>query len=179
MINVPSSIDLNQIISQKRSLLMGLSMIAVMLYHQWWMDDDPITKFFHMFGNCGVDIFMLISGWGIAKSLQKNEIKQFYRNRIVRILPTCLFVGSCKLLVDYFAGVPHDWSTTISILFCTNLWYIATIWKLYLLSPLFYRMLLWNAKLTIAISVIIATGQPHLNATLTFRAIVNNCKQPS
>ena len=38
-------------------------------------------------GYAGTDVFMLLSGYGIAKSLAHNSIKQIYIHRLRRILP--------------------------------------------------------------------------------------------
>lgn len=102
----------------------------------------------------GVDVFLFISGIGIAYSLSKvqeteGQIKltNWYLKRLKRIyvpflllsIPYCLY----KILFE-------DWSVADGILYIANLgflingrgaWYVSLILLAYLLSPFLYRLL--------------------------------------
>lgn len=55
-------------------------------------------------GYMGVDIFMLLSGYGIAKSLSRNTLKRFYVNRIRKILPLWSIMMITVLCVNLISG---------------------------------------------------------------------------
>lgn len=55
-------------------------------------------------GYMGVDIFMLLSGYGIAKSLDRNSTKQFYINRIRKIIPLWLIMISAAYAIKLSGG---------------------------------------------------------------------------
>lgn len=74
---------------RNRTILMCIAIIAVISYHLA-LRGIPIGRL--NIGYAGVDIFMLLSGYGIGKSLLKNSVKQFYKNRIHRIFPLWLFM---------------------------------------------------------------------------------------
>ena len=58
-----------QDISEKRTLLMGVAMLSIMLFHQGWIWGwNPFFAFFHFYGNWGVDIFFFVSGFGLYYS---------------------------------------------------------------------------------------------------------------
>lgn len=44
-------------------------------------------------GGGGVDVFLVVSGFGIAFSISKNNRKTYFVHRINRLLPTCVFFG--------------------------------------------------------------------------------------
>lgn len=64
-----------ELLHRNRISLMGFSMICIMLYHQPWFVDNPIASWFHLLGYIGVEIFLVLSGFSIAYSLQKNNLK--------------------------------------------------------------------------------------------------------
>ncbi len=134
-----------QDISTHRSSLMGLSIIAIQLFHQKFLGTFPFT-IFHYYGYWGVDVFLLLSGMGLVNSLQKNTLKIYYQRRIMRILPSCAFFGILKtivfLIISMACIVPDDtfqcnWGTPL----CLDLWYIRAIIVYYLLSPVLYKYL--------------------------------------
>ncbi|OFC72443.1 acyltransferase family protein [Alteromonas confluentis] len=87
--------------------LRALAVIAVMIFH--------LQGSFLPGGFTGVDIFFVISGYVVARSLAAREpgnfssyIVAFYRRRILRIFPaliTCLVLTSC--IVIFF--IPQAW----------------------------------------------------------------------
>ncbi len=76
-----------------RPYFMGVSIIAIFLYHIWSFTKSGdnielnfISNFF-LHGEFGVDIFFFLSTYGLSYSVNKNSLKQFYFNRFVRIAP--------------------------------------------------------------------------------------------
>lgn len=81
-----------------RELLMCLAIIGVIFYHLA-LRGIPIGRL--NIGYIGVDIFMLLSGYGIGKSLQHNSICKFYKNRARKIMPiwTLMILLSWSIIV--------------------------------------------------------------------------------
>ena len=65
-----------------RELLMCIAIICVVFYHLA-LRGIPIGRL--NIGYIGVDIFMLLGGYGIGKSLQHNSLSKFYKNRVRKI----------------------------------------------------------------------------------------------
>lgn len=123
-----------------RSAVMGLAILAVMLFHQHFLYALPF-KAFHVFGYWGVEVFMFLSGMGIAKSLEKGGLAGFYLRRAARIFPACALAGSAKLAVFAAAGATLSgiaaathagWWSVLGF----DLWFIDAILLMYLFSPL-------------------------------------------
>ena len=124
------------LLSKHRSVIMGIAMMMIVLYHQPF-STFPGSALIHRYGMLGVDIFLFLSGFGIYFSLAKSKDKSigsFYRRRLVRILPTAILAG---LLVTIPCGAPssHPWSLSVTGL---NLWYIRSILLLYLIAPFLF-----------------------------------------
>lgn len=79
-------------ISKNRNILMGIAMLWVILHHcncnTHYKIPLALQFPFLNLGYLGVDIFVLLSGFGIYCSLSKNEnVLQFLYRRIVRLIP--------------------------------------------------------------------------------------------
>ena len=163
-------------ISLHRSAIMGISIIAIILFHQ-----DFATSFslniFQYYGFWGVDIFLLLSGMGLVNSLQKYPIRIFYQRRLLRLFPSCLLCGIFKclffLVIETFYIFPNDtkfinWLSPFSL----DLWFIRTILVYYLLSPCLYKYLQGKAGITMALVIIL-----FLINDLFFR--IHDCNSPT
>lgn len=146
-------------ISEHRSTMMGLSIIAIILFHQHVMDDFPLTVF-RYYGYWGVDLFLLLSGMGLVNALQKYHLRMYYQRRLQRLLPSCLFCGILKCIIVLSlsaivlipSGFPHiNWLSPLSL----DLWYIRAILVYYLLSPFLHKQLQVSPWLTIGIITIL------------------------
>ena len=134
----------NDLLSKNRTFIMGCAMIAIMLFHQPFFYDYYVVTFFHLFGHWGVDVFLLVSGFGVINSLQKNTIKQYFKNRINRLVPPCIFVGACKCLLMLLGFINFAVYNDNYLLILTELsmWYIYAIVIYYAISPSLYKLLL-------------------------------------
>ena len=139
--------NLNEVIGDNRSMLMGFAIISVIAYHLAFRvhPEIPIFKGLVYYGWIGVEIFMFVSGWGLYHSLQKSgNLVAFYRRRLKRIFPAYLLVNVAFAFVEkislwdfilrfttigYWAGVAQfDW-------------YIPCIVLFYILSPFLFKWL--------------------------------------
>lgn len=119
-------------------------------------------------GYMGVDVFMLLSGYGIAKSLSRIPIKQFYINRTRRIFPLWAIMIIVSFFVDMlFSGGGCNISlllgnvTTLSFYYNPDLlpeWYLSTLILFYVLSPILKKLLEkvgWGLLVMISLAVIL------------------------
>ena len=81
---------------ENRYYLMGIAIIWIVLFHVFlWTDmsDIKTSWWIALFdkGALGVDIFLLLSAFGLQASIDHNSIGCFYKNRIKRIFPIYVF----------------------------------------------------------------------------------------
>lgn len=135
-------------ISQRRSFLMGIAIILIMFCHNTvrWPHYTELWKVFSQFAQCGVDIFLLLSGYGLFYSYQKKGGLFFLKKRFKRIIPTYLIISGAYIFFIYLMG-GDVWQTIwdyslVSFFLEGNLrvWFIAAILLLYLLFPLIYHI---------------------------------------
>ena len=95
-----------ELISRRRSELMGFAIIIVMLFH---VNTPRADAFFGLrrMGNLGVDIFLFLSGIGLWFSWAKQQNwKRFYINRALRIYPAWLLVAGYFYISHFHYGHP-------------------------------------------------------------------------
>lgn len=132
---------MKDIISQNRTFLMGLSMIAIILFHCNFAVIPGITAIVNKFGLWGVDIFLFLSGFGCSYALNKNQCGEFWKRRVFRLLPTCLFVGTVVYVADFFLLREKVDTYMVVRLFSLHRWYIQAIIICYLLCPFYYKII--------------------------------------
>ncbi len=96
-----------ELISRRRSELMGFAIIIVMLFH---VNTPRADAFFGLrrMGNLGVDIFLFLSGIGLWFSWAKQQDwKRFYLNRALRIYPAWLLVAGYFYISHFHYGHPR------------------------------------------------------------------------
>ena len=165
------------ILSKYRDELYGFSIIWIILFHGIILKNlslssnlDFLTKCIRG-GNCGVEIFLLLSGIGLYYSFEKNNsILNFYIKRIKRILFSFIVViGSYY----FFFDIIKDKNVSKFLLDITLLsfwingdkfvWFVALIVILYLIYPLIYKYVL-NRRYTLIYIISLILG----NYTLLF-----------
>lgn len=137
---------------------MGLSMLSIMLFHQYFTSFPPFN-IFHNFGYWGVDIFLFLSGMGLINSLEKNTTKVFYQRRFYRLIPSCVLCGTLKYILFLVLGssvaiLKDGLNLGIWSLASLDLWFIHTIIIFYAISPMLYRSLCKWTYTTIAFIVL-------------------------
>ncbi len=83
--------------------LRGIAVLMVMIFHFHWQPLSPFIQKIAIFGQTGVDLFFVLSGFLITRILlvtkhNKNYFNNFYCRRILRIFP--LYYGF--LILIYF-----------------------------------------------------------------------------
>jgi len=132
-------------VSEHRESMMGISMLSIMLFHQYFISMFPFN-IFHYIGYWGVDIFLLLSGIGLVNSLEKNKIKTYYERRFIRLVPSCILCGLTKYLIFVYLGpsviiLKEGLNIGIWSIASLDLWFIHTIIILYIISPLLHWIL--------------------------------------
>lgn len=138
--------------SKYRTAIMGLSMLSIMLFHQYFTSTIPFN-FFHNFGYWGVDVFLFLSGMGLVNSLNYNSLKTYYSRRFNRIIPSCFLCGSVKYILFILLGntvaiLKEGLNIGIWSIMSLDLWFIPTIIILYAISPFLYMSLKKRTYLT-------------------------------
>jgi len=133
-------ISVDTCIRSYRSAIMGFATIMVLLFHQYTVNSSLILSVFSHIGHWGVDIFLFVSGFGIAHSLSKNSTIVFYQNRIKKIFPICLIVGVFGFILSMMHGT-IDWINLVPRLLCLNNWYVYTITIYYIFSPVILKIM--------------------------------------
>lgn len=146
-----TEIKLFDLISKYRTELMGVATLWIFFLHKW----VPIFKNKYLssielsikeYGNCGVEIFLFLSGMGLVFAYEKaKNIKQFYFNRFkrifipyfARVLATYLLtfgfsIRFVKEIFFYTFFFESTWNTIA--------WYYCAIVLFYLLFPLYYKI---------------------------------------
>lgn len=91
-----------KILSDNRTLVMGIAIISIILFHfgqdclRYNYSYDGVIEWYHKFiGSAGVDIFLLISSFGLYYSFKKNNILiRFYFKRFTRVLIPYLLIAT-------------------------------------------------------------------------------------
>ena len=157
------SSQIYQAMTKHRLALFGLAVIWIFFRHTFYYNHilypflNPIVQI----GDCGVDIFMFLSGFGLYFSYGKCKSKlEFYRKRVLRILPTVVFLLAIfAIFKDVVQGKnpttiihPRYWIFSVY----ANYWFIGAILLFYTLFPFIYACVKKNTKLFIILSVLLS-----------------------
>ena len=141
-------------ISEYRGELFGLAIISIIIFHYFESVSAAsyaghtlklLAKLYNgSVGSVGVDIFVILSGFGIYYALSKRPaLKDFYRKRLNRvIIPYCILGGLFWVVKDllrnqgvwkffYDYSLLSFWGRGVR-----TFWYISCISVLYLVAPL-------------------------------------------
>lgn len=122
----------------------GVAIIMVMVVHfANWNYEGPLSEIWKgmvsSWGIYGVDIFFLLSGYGLVKSYEKNGIdKRFVLRRVLNTyVPYLLIVGSLSIFVDKSLDSP---GAIIDLLIGQDFWFMTVIFVFYLMFMVLYRI---------------------------------------
>lgn len=149
------------ILSKYRNELYGISILWIILFHGLELKNFAIDKSLTLFaalikhGNCGVDIFLFLSGLCLYYSMKNDgNIYSFYKKRLKRILLPFLLIDGFYWLYVYILqnGDVLGFIKNITLYafwFENNhfVWFIALIIPLYFLYPLLFKYILNNNKI--------------------------------
>lgn len=159
---------------ENRSLLMGIAICGIALYHAPLRIQNPWLALLHDMLNCGVDMFLFLSGLGACHSISRRGGGGYLRQRAKRLLPGLYLFLIPWCGVMYALGLMDIGSLlgSVSLLgwwlgqsLQLN-WYFSAVWMFFLLAIPAYRVmgksrhpvLIW-ALLT-AVSVILGIACP-------------------
>lgn len=144
-------------LSLSRTVLMGFAILWIIFFHTTKLNINLpyIIKFpFFNIGYGGVDIFILLSGFGIYCSLDKNNNNfLFLKKRFLRLLPTIPIIIlymfsldniSFSQIVGYITQQNFWVSTFANDINYGRFWYIPTIISFYVVSPVLYDIIKHN-----------------------------------
>lgn len=152
-------------LSKYRSQLMGFAIFWIFFYHTG-VNIPGLNALFSI-GWIGVEIFFLVSGFGLCASLAKNpDILQFYKRRLIRILPTWWLILAIMHVLGLYMGMRCPHTVWESVQWYTGLgwwngglsfeWYMPTLIAFYLIAPLVNK--LSNKGLIAGILIFVLTG---------------------
>lgn len=91
--------------------LKAVAIIAVVLYHAGLL----------RYGYLGVDVFLVLAGFFVTKSLEEKKYFSFVGCRILRLLPVLLVAGLVTMAVGWFTMLPDDYENLGESVIATNL----------------------------------------------------------
>lgn len=146
-----------------RTYLMGVAMIWIVIFHIYlWCSMSNISTpwWIELFdkGALGVDVFLLLSAYGLQCSIEHNTIKRFYKNRIKRLFPLyflflfllfATFEHLCPLekiflqCIYQISGLSlFKYADFFSCGFCFD-WFTPAIILLYITFPIISKVVKW------------------------------------
>lgn len=160
-------------VSKFRSELMGLACLWVMLHHNsfTWPESLDSLRRFSLYGNLGVDIFLLLSGVGLYFAWSKKpRLTDFYARRFLRLLvPYVIFAVPYWVWRDLYL---HRGSFLLDVTQLSlplqgiiTTWYIPAIAAMYLLYPLIAKVIFSGDRWTrvVVLCGVVMVGCLHLN----------------
>ena len=113
-------------IFSNKNFFSGVAILMVVLYHLMSVDELQ-TKALSIFypGFLGVDVFFLLSGYGLCFSYNKNTLMNFYFRRMKRIVPFFLLLSmvvSCLFLYRGDVLSVGDWLCNLTSLNFWGIW---------------------------------------------------------
>lgn len=149
---------------------MGIAIVCIMLCHNTIVVPQPLRNMWKILTpmlQCGVDIFLLLSGLGLYYSFRKNpRVITFWRKRYTKILPPYIIVVLLYGIVWVgwfqklsFAAYAYKYSLVTFYIFGElAIWFVAAILTLYAIFPILYAVLQKNPKVFALSCIAIAIG---------------------
>lgn len=134
---------------ERRTFVMGIAALMIYFAHFYAYADLGLLNKLFAYGNWGVDVFLLSSGFGMRYSMSKSSSSiVFYWKRLVRIgVPYLVLAIPFCFASDILFAQTADWglfaldvSTLSYWLLHRGAWYVAMLVPLYLLVPSFGRL---------------------------------------
>lgn len=129
--------------SKTSRIFRGIAILLVIASHYaGWMYVEPVRpelkEFVSTLGVYGVDIFFLLSGYGLVKSASRNGINWiFVLKRFVNsYLPYFLIVGFWAITEKSL----DSWSAWRDLLIGYDYWYMCVLFAMYIMFMLIYRI---------------------------------------
>ena len=153
----------------------GIAILMVIGSHYaGWMHTEPFNEtvraWISTWGVYGVDVFLLLSGYGLVKSYEKNGIdKQFVLERVFNsYVPYILIVG-------FFAIIERSIDSgmaVIRLLIGYDYWYMCVLFAMYIMFMVFYKIGKFK-EITLTVGVIAFTYFLHMKGKASFWELSN------
>ena len=92
-------------------VLKAIAIIAVVLFHAGILGS----------GYLGVDVFLVLSGFFVTRSLEGKTYFGFIGGRLLRLLPVLLVAGFVAMAIGWFTMLPDDYENLGESVVATNL----------------------------------------------------------
>lgn len=149
------------VVSQYRGEIFGLSILSIVIFHfceAVLLTRNPAADYARDFANVynwilsssGVEVFLFLSGMGLFFSMKKNgDVLRFYAKRFRRVLIPYLIFGLVYWVINDFFIYHTDFLQFLNDYLLISLWtqgvrrfwFIGFILILYVVFPLFFRLL--------------------------------------
>ena len=138
-----------QTVSKYRTQIMGFIAMWIFIFHV--RNEAPVFLgvpflcdvdiFFVNIGFNGVDVFFFLSGWGLYRSINENNVAAFYKRRYRRLVPSYVFACVATVIlynrdIVNFIKAVTCWSFLTKDIHETA-WFIPAIAITYLFFPLY------------------------------------------
>lgn len=134
------AVDFRKLTSKYRTEIMGMAILMVIFHHIGFggmYSCTGIANFFLKLGSCGVDLFLVLSSFGLYFSIEKNpNLWHFYKRRLFRITPAFLLI----ILGFHMNHLEDALNMRFWYVELRNNWYIPFILVAYLFFPLVYKL---------------------------------------
>lgn len=145
---------MNPVFNKQSSLyLKGLAIIGVVMVHVATQQPTPpniLSKIWPLFfenGHLGVNIFFILSAYGLCFSINNCSIGEFYKKRFVRIWPMYPVALITRYVVNglTFQESVYRFASEISGVFLFQVkrdffWFMGVLTILYIAFPLIYKL---------------------------------------
>lgn len=100
-----------QRLRERRTLVMGVAALMIYFAHVYSYADLGTFGAFFTYANWGVDVFLLVSGFGICHSMAKCPIaREFYWKRLVKVgVPYLVLAVPFYFASDILVAKQSDW----------------------------------------------------------------------
>jgi len=161
------------IVSEMRTQILGLSVLAIILYHYKMV----------FFGELGVDVFIFLSGFGLACGYgggeQRGRFFSFLAKRLLRIIPAYWFILIAYVTYSLvFTERQYNLTDVLLNLSCLQMffvgfnsivphaWYLSLIVVMYLFFPLFIRFVKMQKALYLLVGVYVFIAIEYFSVNL-------------
>lgn len=149
------------LLSKYRAPLMGVAILMIVFFHMPVEIPAPFS-YFKKLCECGVDIFLLVSGFGLYNSLDKNpDTLSFYKRRVERLAPSYIpfiilrfayLALSSNIIESKFTFVKSFFGNIVMTGYLSDAdnqfnWYVQTIFWFYIFMCPYFSALLQKVKL--------------------------------
>lgn len=157
--------------------MMGVAILILMIFHSSIPSFYGLKNLFEL----GVDIFLFLGGFtctlSYCKSKSKNQVGEYFKKRIWRILPPYLILYTIIYAIEYLFKDDWNWVKFFGELTMwdnlvhnsINMWYVPAILLMYILIPIYvncyfkWKFVLWfPLVLILFVSSMSMTGKMHL-----------------